>query len=349
MPVCRLHPDLEDAMGSTRRTFLKGAGALALAGAVARRAAAEDAPAKAGPAKAGAGKGLTLCNLTHGGSPSLGVRTSRGILDVRQAAKARRLAAPATTDEVLRGVETKNLLALVAEAEAGGKSTLVAEKEARFGPAVASPGKIVMMGLNYRRHIAEIKAPTPTSPMFFNKYNCSLNHHRGTIRLPIRVAKEFDYEVELVVVIGKQARDLEPGEALKAVWGYCTGNDFTARDLQRKTSQFMLGKTPDGFAPLGPWLVSADQVPDPQDLKLECSVNGQVRQSSNTGDMIYSCADLVSYASKHFTLEPGDIIFTGTPEGVIAGKPEAERVWLKAGDHLSCEVGNLGRLEFDLV
>jgi 2-keto-4-pentenoate hydratase/2-oxohepta-3-ene-1,7-dioic acid hydratase in catechol pathway len=335
-------------MASTRRTFLKGAGAVALASAVARRAVAEErAPAKGGAAPPGAVTGLTLCNLAHGGSPSLGVRTPKGILDVRRAAKARRLAVPATTDEVLRGVGTANLLALVSEA--GKASALVAEKDARFAPAVTSPGKIIMMGLNYRRHIAEVKAPTPTSPMFFNKYNCALNVHRGTIRLPTQVAKEFDYEVELVVVIGAKARDLEPAQALQAVWGYCTGNDFTARDLQRKTSQFMLGKTPDGFAPLGPWLVSADQVPDPQNLKLECSVNGQVRQSSNTGDMIYSCADLVSYASKHFTLEPGDIIFTGTPEGVIAGKPEAERVWLKAGDHIACEVGNLGRLEFDLV
>ena len=337
-------------MGSTRRSFLKAAGAAALAGAVARPASAEErSPAKGGVAPPGAGRGLTLCNLVLGGLPSLGVRTPKGIIDVRQAGKARRLAVPATTDEVLRGVELANLHALVSEAEAGKAGALVAEKEARFGPAVASPGKIIMMGLNYRRHIAEVKAQTPTSPMFFNKYNCSLNAHRGTIRLPVQVAKEFDYEVELVVVMGKQARGLEPGQALQAVWGYCTGNDFTARDLQRKTTQFMLGKTPDGFAPLGPWLVSSDQVPDPQNLKLECTVNGQVRQSSNTGDMIYSCADLVSYASRHFTLEPGDIIFTGTPEGVIAGKPEAERVWLKAGDKIACEVGNLGRLEFDLV
>lgn len=337
-------------MSSTRRTFLKSAGAVALASAVARPAAAEErAPAKGGAAPPGAGKGLTLCNLAHHGSPSLGVRTSKGILDVHQAARARRLAVPATTDQFLRGVETANVARLVAEAEAGKKSALVAEKDARFGPAVTDPRKIIMMGLNYRRHIAEVKAPTPTSPMFFNKYTCALNSHCGTVRLPTRVAKEFDYEVELVVVIGAAARDLEPGQALQAVWGYCTGNDFTARDLQRKTSQFMLGKTPDGFAPLGPWLVSADQVPDPQNLKLECSVNGQLRQSSNTSDMIYSCADLVSYASRHFTLEPGDIIFTGTPEGVIAGKPEGERVWLKAGDHLSCQVGNLGRLEFDLA
>lgn len=335
-------------MASTRRTFLKSAGAVALASAVARRVAAQE-PARGGSAPPGAGRGLTLCNLAQGGSWSLGVRTSKGILDVRQAAKARGLAVPATTDQALRGVETANLLALAAEAEAGKQRALVAEKEARFGPAVTSPEKIIMMGLNYRRHIAEVKAPTPTSPMFFNKYNSTLNFHRGTVRLPTTVAKEFDYEVELVVVIGREARDLEAAQALQAVWGYCTGNDFTARDLQRKTSQFMLGKTPDGFAPLGPWLVSADQVPDPQNLKLECSVNGQVRQSSNTGDMIYSCADLVSYASKHFTLKPGDIIFTGTPEGVIAGKPEAERVWLKAGDHIACEVGNLGRLEFDLV
>jgi 2-keto-4-pentenoate hydratase/2-oxohepta-3-ene-1,7-dioic acid hydratase in catechol pathway len=124
---------------------------------------------------------------------------------------------------------------------------------------------------------------------------------------------------------------------------------MSARDLQRKTSQFMLGKTCDRFAPIGPWLVSADQVPDPNALDLWCEVNGGRRQSSNTRDMIFSCAELVSYASQHMTLKPGDIMFTGTPEGVIAGHKPDRQVWLKAGDRIRCGVEPLGTLEFTLA
>jgi 2-keto-4-pentenoate hydratase/2-oxohepta-3-ene-1,7-dioic acid hydratase in catechol pathway len=339
-------------MTSTRRTFLKGAGLAVMAGAVAR-AGAESPPAQ-GASAAGKNtiaekpRGLTVCNLQGADGISLGVRTKRGIVDVRRAAKARRISAPATTDDLVRGRNVAGLEKLLADESALAKF-LVAEQDARFGPCIASPEKIIMMGFNYKKHVAEVKVPMPTSPVFFNKYNNSLVGHGATIHLPGKVARKFDYEVELVVVMGRTARDVAPADALSYVWGYATGNDFSARDLQFKTSQFMLGKTSDGFAPLGPWLVSADLVGDPQNLKLECRVNGEVRQSSNTNDMIFSSAELVSYASQHMTLQPGDIFFTGTPEGVILGKPEAQQVWLKAGDRISTEVEKLGELRFDLA
>jgi 2-keto-4-pentenoate hydratase/2-oxohepta-3-ene-1,7-dioic acid hydratase in catechol pathway len=149
--------------------------------------------------------------------------------------------------------------------------------------------------------------------------------------------------------MGKTARDVSEADALNYVFGYATGNDFSARDLQFKTSQFLLGKTSDGFAPVGPWLVTADQIPDPQSLKLECSVNGEVRQSSNTDDMIFSVANIVSYASQHFTLKPGDVFFTGTPSGVIAGMPPEKQVWLKPGDKVSCNIEKCGELRFSLA
>ena len=338
-------------MGSTRREFLRtaaAAGAAAVAGAALTGAEAEAAEKGAGTPGA-AFTGFTLCSIDDGGRLSLGVRTPRGILDVRRAAQGRGMAVPATPDEVIRGTNLAGLQALLAEAAAGKTTALRDEKEIRFGPCITDPEKIIMMGVNYRKHVAEVKVPVPTSPLFFNKYNNALLGHGGTIRLPTRVAKQFDYEVELVVVIGKTAAGVSPAEALSHVWGYCTGNDFSARDLQFKTSQFMIGKTSDGFAPIGPWLVSADQVGDPQQLKLECRVNGEVRQSSNTNDMIFPCAELVSYASQIMTLRPGDIIFTGTPEGVILGKPEAQRVWLKAGDRISTEIEKLGELRFDLA
>lgn len=293
--------------------------------------------------------GLTLCTLQRDGAHSLGVRTRRGVLDVKRSAAALRVRAPADVHEAIEGRHADGLRRIVAAAEAGKKVVLLDEDEVAFGPCVTRPEKIIMMGFNYRRHCAETKAPIPTSPVFFNKYANALLGHGGTIALPVKVATQFDHEAELVVVIGRTARDVSPAEAPAFVFGYCVGNDFSARDLQFKTSQFMLGKTCDGFAPIGPWLVGSDQVGDPQDLAIECRVNGEVRQSSRTSDMVFSCAELVSYASRHMTLRPGDVIFTGTPEGVVVGKPEAERVWLKAGDVVATRIDKLGELRFSLA
>ena len=214
---------------------------------------------------------------------------------------------------------------------------------------VTRPEKIIMMGFNYRKHAEETGTPIPKDPPLFNKYNNALNHHGGTIKLPTKAAKEFDYEVELVIVFGKEARDVPEAEALDYVAGYCTGNDFSARDLQFLTSQFMIGKSCDGFAPLGPYLVTSDLVGDPNNLRLETRVNGETRQDWNTNDMIFNCRQLISFASKMMTIKPGDIFFTGTPQGVIVGKPKDQRVWLKPGDKLACSLEKLGELKFDLV
>jgi 2-keto-4-pentenoate hydratase/2-oxohepta-3-ene-1,7-dioic acid hydratase in catechol pathway len=184
--------------------------------------------------------------------------------------------------------------------------------------------------------------------VLFNKYNTTLNAHRGTVKLPVEVARNFDYEVELVIVIGRKAKNVTEADALSYVAGYCTGNDFTARDLQLETGgQWMAGKTPDDFAPLGPYLVTADQI-DPDQLKIECRVNGETRQSSSTSDLIFSTRQVIAYCSRIMTLRPGDVIFTGTPQGVIQGKPKEQRVWLKRGDRLACSVERLGELRFGL-
>lgn len=290
---------------------------------------------------------MRLCNLRRGDRLTLGVRAPGGIVDVEAAARVRGIEAPRTTDEVVQGGGLPALRALVAGAESEARF-LVPEEQAPFGPCISTPEKILMMGLNYRRHCAEVKLPLPSTPTFFNKFPNALLGHGGTIPLPVRVASQFDHEVELVVVIGRTARNVAEQDALAYVFGYCTGNDFSARDLQFKTSQWMLGKISDGFAPLGPWLVTADEVPDPQRLSVECRVNGEIRQSSNTSDMVFTCAQLVSYASQYLTLKPGDLLFTGTPEGVIQGRPEADRAWLKPGDELVTTVGDLGELRVSL-
>ncbi len=150
------------------------------------------------------------------------------------------------------------------------------------------------------------------------------------------------------VVIGQKASAVSVEEALEYVLGYCSANDLSARDLQMRTSQWLLGKTLDGFCPIGPYLVTRDEVPDPQQLELRTWVNGELRQNSSTADMIFSVAEIVSYASHHMTLDPGDVIITGTPEGVILGMPEP-RAWLKPGDEVIVEVQGLGRLVTPLV
>jgi 2-keto-4-pentenoate hydratase/2-oxohepta-3-ene-1,7-dioic acid hydratase in catechol pathway len=262
-----------------------------------------------------------------------------------------RIKAPTDIHSVIEGADCAPLARLAAKAlgDKRGKRVLVPESRARFGPAVPRPGKIICVGLNYRRHAMETGNPIPPVPILFNKYNNTLVGHRGTIRLPVKVSSQFDYEVELVVVMGKQARDVPEEKALSYVFGYANGNDFSARDLMRVTSQLMLGKTCDDFAPLGPWVVTADQIPDPQNLRIATYVNGEKRQDSNTSDMIYSCAQIVSYCSRHMTLLPGDIIYTGTPQGVILGYPPEKRVWLKAGDKVVTEVEKCGVLEVTLV
>ena len=340
-------------MEQTRRTFLKLAGAAGIAAAMGpslANAAEQVKPQTAGNRK-DLPKQMTFCTLRRDGQYALGIRTPKGILEVVRASKILGKSAPTTIDEVLQGVDAAALKSLVdaAMASEGLVSAFIPEDKAAFGPAVTNPEKIICLGYNYKRHVAEMHIATPTSPVLFNKFNNALNYHGGVINLPQSVAYKFDYEVELVIVMGRTARRVSEADALSYVFGYTTGNDFSARDLQYKTSQLMLGKTSDGFAPLGPWLVTADQIPDPQNLKLECKVNGETRQSSNTNDMIFGIRTIISYISQIWTLKPGDIIFTGTPEGVIFGYPAEKQVWLKPGDQVTTSIEKLGEHRFTLA
>ncbi len=293
---------------------------------------------------------MTFATLRDGKGFSLGIKTDRGILDVKRAAATLGVSVPTTIDEVLQGGSGESLRTLVrrAESDKAASTLFIDEAQAAFGPCVTHPEKIVCVGLNYARHAQEAKLPPPPVPVLFNKYNNALLAHRGSVALSRLPVHQLDYEVELVIVIGKTARNVSESEALSYVFGYCVGNDLSARDLQLKTSQWMAGKTCDGFAPIGPYLVTADQIPDPNALKLECRVNGEVRQSSNTSDMIFNCAHLISFISRLFPLSPGDLIFTGTPEGVILGYPKEKQSWLKPGDKLATTIEKLGTLEFSV-
>lgn len=338
-------------MNRNRRDFMKGTGAVAAfamtGGLPAKLAAAQPSP----PESRGMAHGLTLLNIRSGADYRLGVKNEKGILDVVEAAKILHLHAPSTIDDLLQNQDGPSLNALL-DAAAKSKSAQKAflkEDAIEYGPIVTRPEKIVCVGLNYRQHAMEIGSPIPKQPVLFNKFNTTLNHHNGKIKLPVEFANKFDYEVEMVMVIGREAKVVSEADALSYVAGYATGNDFTARDLQLETGgQWMVGKTPDQFAPIGPYLVTADQI-DPDNLKLECRVNGETRQSSNTSDFIFNTRKMISYISRVITLKPGDIIFTGTPQGVIQGKPKDQQVWLKPGDKIACSLEKLGELKFELT
>jgi 2-keto-4-pentenoate hydratase/2-oxohepta-3-ene-1,7-dioic acid hydratase in catechol pathway len=346
-------------MNNSRREFLTGAAGASLAAAAASATAADTGavPAqrrKRATASTELPRGMMLLAIRSAYGDTLGVKTEHGVLDVRRASLALHLPAPLTLDDLLQDGGAPELAQLVVAAQKSrhADSLYVDEATITHGRLFAEPGKIVCIGLNYREHAKEAGEKVPAVPILFNKYNNALTSHGATIHLPpTDVATKFDYEVELLVVIGRRAHNVSIEDAAKCIAGYCTSNDFSARDLQLELDghQWMIGKTLDDFAPIGPYFVCADLVEDPNNLNIECRVNGETRQHSNTSSLVYNTDFLVSYISRHFPLEPGDLIFTGTPPGVILGMPKEKQVWLKAGDQIACSVGNLGELRFTLA
>lgn len=282
---------------------------------------------------------MKLVNYIAGKETCLGIKLEQGILDVKKAAATSLLHLPLTMDEVIkRGAKALEALSTLTESP----QFLVPEKDISYAPCVLQPEKILCVGLNYMSHRDECKLETPPYPVIFSKFNNTLAAHQESIPLPAS-AQKFDYEAELVIIIGKEAANVSKEAALSYVFGYTAGNDLSARDLQMRTGQWLLGKTCDHFAPIGPCIVTADEI-NPYNLDIECRVNGEVRQSANTKDMIFDCATIVSYLSQHMTLKPGDIIFSGTPGGVILGYPENEQMWLKAGDQVTVTIEKIGSL-----
>lgn len=292
---------------------------------------------------------MKLITFATEDGPRLGIVTEHGVIDVRRARReypARRIAdeLPKTvfafyrrSADYLPGLQ-QLLGAVTAESS---EEWLYPESSLTYLPVVPDPGKIICIGLNYRSHIAETNAELPETPVLFSKFSNALAAHEETISIPSG-AERVDYEGEMAVVMGQQARNIPASEALAYVLGYSIGNDLSVRDWQFRTSQWLLGKTPDKFLPLGPYLTTTDEVDDPQDLDIHLWLNSELRQRSNTRHMIFPIAEIISYISGHFTLEPGDVILTGTPEGVILGREE--KVWLKPGDEITVTVDKLGVL-----
>ena len=276
----------------------------------------------------------------------LGVVTDRGLLDVAAAAQASGADCPASPDDFYaQGLAA--LPALQALANAAADDALYRdEADLVYAPAVPNPGKILCVGLNYQKHAAETGADAPEYPVLFSKFNNAIAAPDEDIPLQADWTT-VDYESELGVVIGATARNVSVDEALGCVLGYCNMNDISERDLQMRSGQWLLGKTLDKFLPIGPYVVTADEIPDPQNLSVKGWLNGELRQDSNTSDMIFSVAEVIAYASKVMTLSPGDVISTGTPEGVIMGM--TPRVWMQPGDEYVVEISGLGKLTNRMV
>ena len=217
-----------------------------------------------------------------------------------------------------------------------------AVSEVHLHAPVTRPGKILGIGLNYADHVAESNMARPEIQLWFTKLPTSARGPYESIDLP-KVSEQLDYEAELAFVIGRRCRHVSREQAAEAIFGYCVANDVSVRDWQLRTSQFMLGKSFDTHAPFGPWITTSDEIANPHALDIRGLVNGEVRQSSNTRELIFDCYDQIAHLSQACTLEPGDIILSGTPGGVGGGfKPPR---WLKTGDVVRVEIQGLGHIE----
>lgn len=221
-------------------------------------------------------------------------------------------------------------------------SSLYERKDVKIMAPVPKPGKMICVGLNYRDHAAEGNRPVPEVPTIFSKFSNCIIGPEEMIQIPL-VTSQVDYEVELAVVIGQTARHISQDEALRYVAGYTIINDVSARDYQMRTGQWTIGKIFDSFAPMGPALVTTDEIPDPGSLEISLTLNDQVMQHSNTRNLIFTVPFLISYLSQVLTLEAGDIIATGTPAGV--GVFRDPPVFLKPGDKLVLSIESIGELK----
>jgi len=276
---------------------------------------------------------MKLCTYTADGQTRTGIVVGDTVIDS---------GVPGTMIDLIRDWDALKPQ-LEAKAAAGGGVPLAS---VRLEAPVQRPGKIFAIGLNYADHIAESNMATPERQVWFTKAQTSVN---GPFD-PIEIAKgtmTADYEVELVAVVGKGGKHVSPAEAPAAIFGYCVGNDVTERMWQHAGPQWSLGKSFDTHAPMGPWIVTADEAGDPHQLGLRCFVNGEKRQDSNTRHLVFNIWQQVEHLSIGMTLEPGDCLFTGTPGGV--GAAMDPRQFLQPGDVVRCEVDGLGHIEGTMV
>ncbi len=284
---------------------------------------------------------MRLVSFVRGGAIRLGALGDRQVIDLNQAD-------PELPSSMIAFLESgaAGLARARRAVEAAPPAARVALSEVTLKAPILHPGKIICIGQNYAEHAAESNAAVSAYPIIFAKYPNALIGDGDAIVLP-KVSNQVDYEGELAVVIGKRAKNVSEAEALAYVGGYAAFNDVSARDYQMRTSQWTIGKTFDTFGPMGPALTTVDEVPDPQNLSIRTVVSGEVLQSSHTRKMIFPVAVLIAYVSSVMTLEPGDIIATGTPDGV--GAARTPQRFLRPGDTVRVEIEGLDVLENPVV
>lgn len=276
---------------------------------------------------------MRLVTYVAPAGPRLGAVIGEGIVDISRHVSG----APGDMIGLIR--EWQTVKPRLEQAAAGRPDRTLSS--VRLRAPIPRPGKILAIGLNYLDHIAETGAARPAHPTFFAKMPTATNGPFDAIELPA-VSQALDYEAELVVVIGRRCRNVPRGRAAETIFGYCCGNDASVRDWQKRTAQWTIGKSFDTHAPFGPWITTADEV-NAHALGIRSFVNGEERQSSNTAQMLFDCEAQIEHLSQAMTLEPGDLVFTGTPSGVgMAMKPP---VWLKPGDVVRVEIDGLGAIE----
>lgn len=284
---------------------------------------------------------MRLVTFTHQGQRRLGARSGDSIIDLSAAD-------PSIPSAMKEFLEAGDSAVSRARAVINSGTHAISATDVTIHAPIDNPEKIICIGLNYADHAAESGMPIPDEPIVFSKYASSIIGPDENIVAP-SASSQVDYEVELVVVIGKRGRNISEDDALDHVAGYMVGHDVSARDyqLEKPGAQWMMGKTFDTFAPIGPDLVTTDDVPDPHNLGIRCILNGETVQDSNTSQLIFGVPKLVAYLAHVFTLTPGDLIFTGTPPGVGMGREP--QLWLKQGDQVICEIDGLGRLKNPVI
>jgi 2-keto-4-pentenoate hydratase/2-oxohepta-3-ene-1,7-dioic acid hydratase in catechol pathway len=281
---------------------------------------------------------MKLATFTEAGRTRVGVVLGDGIVDLSAAAPE----LPSEMSRLLAGGPD----ALAAAARAARGASALALGDVRLGSPLLRPPKILAVGLNYADHVAESGMETPKLPLIFNKQSTSVVGPGDPFHMP-RVSSALDYEGELGVVIGRRCRHVPRERAAEGIAGYTVVNDVSVRDWQLRTPTWTMGKSFDTHCPMGPWIVTADELGDPHSLDLRTWVNGELRQSSNTKHLIFDCFALVEHLSTAFTLEPGDVIATGTPGGVgIALKPPR---LLKVGDVVKIAIAGVGEIENTVI
>ena len=274
---------------------------------------------------------MHIAYVTHNGQPTAILSTDGGQIWTKPQI-------PAGSPQDLSGIyQAGDLSAMAQSAQPIDSGAL------NWLPPIVPATKILAIGLNYKDHAKEQKSALPTQPLIFIKLTSSVIPHGHPINWDPAITQAVDYEAELAVIIGKKARYVTEAEALDYVFGYTCANDVTARDLQAGDGQWARVKGMDTFCPLGPWIVTRDAVRDPQAIGIHSMVNGEVRQNSNTSEMVFSVRQIIAYLSRAFTLQPGDVILTGTPAGVGNGRDP--KVFLAEGDEVVVELDGIGRLE----